>query len=107
MPNCELCSTNGRFICKKCFANYSFKRENENNIQCVEKTTLNDERTFYTNDSGINYYSCTFYNKVNNCEECLNGESCEKCISPNILFNNKKLCALQSDIDNNLYTKNW
>ena len=107
MSNCEFCSTNkGRFICKKCFANYSFKRENENNIQCVEKTTLNEERTFYTNDSGINYYSCTFYNKVNNCEECLNGESCEKCISPNILFNNKKLCALQSDIDNNLYTNN-
>ena len=40
MPNCEFCSTNGRFICKKCFVNYAFKRENEDSIQCVEKQHL-------------------------------------------------------------------
>ena len=106
MSNCEFCSTNGIFICKKCFANYAFKRVNENNIECVEKTALDGLNTFYTNDTGNNYYSCYFYNKVKNCEECSNGESCEKCMEPNTFFYDNKLCALQADVENNLYTKN-
>ena len=107
MSNCEFCSTNkGRFICKKCFENYAFKRENENNIECVEKTALDGLNTFYTNDTGNNYYSCYFYNKVKNCEECSNRESCEKCMEPNTFFYDNKLCALQADVENNLYTRN-
>ena len=46
MSNCEFCSTNGRFICKQCFTNYAFKRENQNTIQCVAKTELDVITTF-------------------------------------------------------------
>ena len=107
LANCELCSTYGQFICKKCLSDYALKHESD--IQCSEKINLISNKKYYTNDSNINYYSCFFYNKINSCEECTNQETCNKCISPYKMFNegtNYVICALESDVNNNLYNYN-
>ena len=104
MANCELCSTYGDFICKKCFINYSFKHEN--NIQCSDKTSLEGNNYFFTNDSGINYYSCSLYNDVTNCDKCSNKETCDECKNPYMKYNENKLCALQTEVENNIYAYN-
>ena len=102
MTNCEYCSTYGDFTCKKCFSSYSFKHDNS--ITCEEKTTLEGNNYFYTNDSKINYYSCRLFHDALNCEKCASKEICEECQSGYDLYNNKRLCAKQGDIDNNIFT---
>ena len=56
------------FKCNKCQTNYALKREN--NYECVLKTSIENDKHFYTNDSGITYYSCSLYNTISNCNEC-------------------------------------
>ena len=102
MTNCEYCSTYGDFTCKKCFSSYSFKHDNS--ITCEEKTTLEGNNYFYTNDSKINYYSCRLFHDALNCEKCASKEICEECQRGYDLYNNKRLCAKQGDIDNNIFT---
>ena len=104
MSNCETCSTYDEFICKKCLTNYALKHEN--NIQCVEKTSLEGNEYFYTNDSGKSYYSCSLFNDVANCDKCLDKETCKECKTPYKMFNINKLCILQTDVDNNIYIYN-
>ena len=99
MLNCELCTTYGEFICKKCFVNYALKHENI--IECSERTSLEGNKLFYSNDSGINYYSCLLFNKVTNCKECSNQNICNKCENGYIESNNKTLCTKKNDIINN------
>ena len=103
MPNCEFCSTYGEFQCKRCFINYSFKHEN--NIVCSEKTLLEGNKFFYTNDSGINYYSCLLFNEVKNCEECSKKDICDKCKNGYTEYNNNKLCVKKNETDDNNKTK--
>ena len=102
MPNCEFCSTYGDFVCKKCFSSYALKHDNDN-IQCIDKTTLSTDKHFFTNDSEINYYSCQFHHVVKNCYECSNSETCDQCMTDYDSHNNDTLCARQSDIDNNIF----
>ena len=101
MPNCELCTTYGDFICKKCFSNYAFKHNN--NIECVEKIILEKETKLFTNDTGNNYYSCFLYGNIKNCDKCSNIDTCDECKLGFNLFNNGALCAQQEEIDNNIY----
>ena len=54
------------FICKQCKVNYALKHDE--NILCVEKTSLQGNNNYYTNDTGINYYSCSLYNNALNCD---------------------------------------
>ena len=61
------------------------------------------DKQFYTNDSGITYYSCNLYNDIDNCYECSNGNTCDVCLEIYTLYNNKKLCVRQTDINSNLY----
>ena len=103
MPNCEFCSTYGEFICKRCFSNYALKHEN--NIDCSEKTLLERNKYFYTNDSGINYYSCLLFNKVENCEECYKKDIFDKCKNGYNEYNNGTLCIKKNDLDDNNETK--
>lgn len=102
MLNCELCTNNDDFICKKCFINYSFKHDN-NNIECAETSSLEGNNYYYTNDSKVNYYSCQLYNSVINCVQCSNQVTCENCQSGYELHNENKLCAKTIDIQNNIY----
>ena len=76
----------------------------ENNKERVEKGEIEGIRNFYTNDSGINYYSCSIYNNIENCEKFSNQETCTKCKDGYVIHNNKTLCAKQIDIEGNLYT---
>ena len=102
LANCETCSTYGDFTCKKCFASYSLKHDNS--VTCEEKTSLEGNVNFYTNNSGIDYYSCRLYHDVLNCEKCTSKEICEECQSGYNIYNDKRLCAKQGDIDNNIFT---
>ena len=101
MTNCEKCTANEDFICKNCFNTYSFKHDN--NIECEVKTSLQNDPKFFTNDTGINYYSCAKFSEVENCDECSSEEICHKCKSGFDLYNNGTLCAQQNDIDNNIF----
>ena len=101
ISNCELCSTYDDIICKKCLTNFAVKHDN--NIICEEISTLNINKNYYTNDSQINYYSCHLYHDALNCDECSNKEICDKCQEGYNPYNDNKLCARQSDIDNNIF----
>jgi len=101
MTNCEKCLANEDFICKNCFNTYSFKHDN--NIECETKTSLQNNPKFFTNDTGVNYYSCAKFSEVENCDECSSEEICHKCKSGFDLYNNGTLCVEKSDIDNNIY----
>ena len=100
LTNCEKCSLDeSNFSCKQCSANYVVKHEND--IQCVEKIRVKDNRLFYTNDSEINYYSCEKYS-VGNCKECNNKDTCLTCQTNHVLTNESTLCIPQSYIDDKL-----
>ena len=100
VTNCEKCTLDeSNFSCKQCITNYAVKHEND--IQCVEKSNLKDNRLFYTNDSEINYYSCEKYS-VENCKECNNKDTCLTCQTNHVLTNESTLCVPQSIIDDKL-----
>ena len=44
------------------------------------------------------------YHDALNCEKCTNKEICEECKSGYNIYNDKRLCAKQGDIDNNIFT---
>ena len=90
------------FICKQCITDYALKHSN-NNIECVLKSTLINNNEYYSDDSGINYYSCQLFNDIENCLECTNKETCYKCQNTYTLVNQNKECLLQEDIENNKY----
>ena len=100
LTNCEKCTLDeSNFSCKQCSPNYAVKHEND--IQCVEKKLVKDNRLFYTNDSEINYYSCEKYS-VDNCKECNNKDTCLTCKTNHVLTNESTLCIPQSHIDDKL-----
>ena len=107
-PKCSKCQSsldsNEKFVCEKCEELYALKHDNNNEIQCSLKTDLDSNSEYYTNDSGINYYSCSnsLFNDVSNCKECSNKNSCNRCQESYKLVNDNKDCMLQSDINNNI-----
>lgn len=103
ISNCLKCYLNdNNLIYKQCDDNFSFKHDD--NIICDLTLLLENNSNYFTNDSGINYYSCLFYNEVKNCLECNNKEKCSKCISNNYeLVNNHTLCLSDTDKESNLY----
>ena len=103
IPNCEKCELNNSndLICEECALGYIFKHDE--NIQCVEKINIERDNKYFTNDTGLNYYSCNIYNNINNCIYCSNEETCEKCDSNYLLANNNTLCILESDITEKKY----
>ena len=107
-PNCEKCLVeNNNIICKECSSRFAFKHDNS--VECTEESilkTLQNNKMFFSNDSGINYYSCSLYNLVDNCSKCTNKDTCEECINGFDLYNENKLCAKKTDVDSNLYTLN-
>ena len=101
ISNCDECSSGN--TCDKCIEGYVLKRDN--NYECISKTSIENDKHFYSDDSGITYYSCSLYNDVTNCDECSNKNTCDKCLEGYKLLNNNTLCAKQEDIDNKLYVK--
>ena len=90
MTYCDECSSEDN--CSKCQTNYVIKRDN--NYACVLKTSIENDKYFYTDDSGITYYSCRLYNDISNCDECSNKNTCDKCIEGYVLKrDNNYVCS--------------
>ena len=101
LSHCEKCTLDeSNFICKQCEVNFALKHDN--NIECIEKSAIINDNSFFTNDSSINYYSCNLYSSVEHCLECSNKDTCSKCQLNYNLVNQSTACVLQSDIDNHL-----
>ena len=84
--------------CTKCKTNYAIKRES--NTECLPKTSLTNDKHFYTNDTGITYYSCSLYNTILNCDECSSGNTCNKCQTNYALKReNNYECVLKTSIE--------
>ena len=94
-PNCEICEVNNDnvFTCNQCKPNNVFKHENDNDLQCASKTTLDNNNQYYTTDSGLNYYSCSHFNNIEHCLECANIETCSRCQTNYILENDNTVCT--------------
>ena len=69
LDNCDTCEN--KESCLTCKYNYAFL--NDNKTTCILKDKLTKGH-FYTNDNGINYYSC-----ILNCFQCDDGTHCIKC----------------------------
>ena len=69
---------------------------------CVEKSVFDGDDTFFTNDSGNSYYSCSLFNKAKKYLQCSNKETCSVCQEGYDLVNDNTLCILQEDVKNNL-----
>ena len=105
LANCERCKIiNSDVSCIECFSGYVVKYDN--NIECSDPSSLSGNNNFFTNDSGITYYSCSLYNDVSNCLECTQKNICDKCQNNYDLYNDNTLCALKSDIDEKIYYNN-
>lgn len=108
--NCETCSinVNNNLICEQCATNYALKHDNINSIECSLKSELEANNAYFSDDSKINFYSCSnlLYNNITNCKECSTKNSCSLCQTGYKLVNNDKECISQGDIDNNIYYYN-
>jgi len=68
LDNCEKCIMdfkNNNLICKECITNYALKYND--NVICIEKSGFDGDNTFFTNDSGKSYYSCSLFNNAKKC----------------------------------------
>ena len=101
---CEKCTPEEtNFICKECISDYVLKHENDdNNYECVEKSTIINDKHYYTDDNGKNYYSCNAFSKVNNCLLCEEKDTCLECQEKYSLVNQSTSCVLTQDIQNRL-----
>ena len=106
IANCERCKKiNNEVYCIECSSGYVIKYDNNNN-ECTSQSSLSGNNNFFTNDSGLTYYSCSLYNDAGNCLECAKKEKCDKCQDNYDLYNDNTLCALKSDVDNKIYNFN-
>ena len=79
--NCQECS-NDKNKCNKCLTNYALV--NNDKYNCILISSLGNN--YFTNDTGINYYSCNY--KFLNCDICtINGDKCNKCFSGHYFLN--------------------
>ena len=79
---------------------------NKNSVQCKDKNNFEGNNQFYHDDLKIKYYSCASFNLVNNCLECTNKATCEKCFEGYDLNNDKILYASKVDKENSMYSYN-
>ena len=104
MTNCKYCKINdeNNFECIKCDDGFALSHGND--VECDLKTNLESRVDYFTNDTGINYYSCSnsLYHDVSNCLKCSRKETCTECQSGLNLVNNGQRCILQSDVDNKI-----
>ena len=87
--------------CKQCITDYALNHTDK--IRCSKKSFLENgikKNEYFTNDSGINYYSCSSYNQINHCLKCSNGSTCLRCEKNYILYNNKKCIVYSQNLKN-------
>ena len=101
---CDTCSksSNSEINCIQCLENYAIVY-GEPETCSLESALKNDDSLFKDNDG--KYYPCSdnkFHN-VENCAKCKDKESCESCQDGYNLYNSKKLCLMESDINEKKY----
>ena len=80
IANCKECD--GKNNCTKC--DFGYVLINGNHTKCIKNKTINFN-LYYTDDGGINYYSCIDFKPDKNCTECkINPDNpsniiCNKC----------------------------
>ena len=104
MNGCDTCSksSNSEINCIQCLENYAIVY-GEPETCSLESALKNDDSLFKDNDG--KYYPCSdnkFHN-VENCVKCKDKESCELCQDGYNLYNSKKLCLMESDINEKKY----
>ena len=105
LDKCEKCiiDDDQNFKCKECINDYALKHEED--VICSLKETLEGDDTFYSNDTGKNYYSCKLYNDAKKCLKCTSKTTCTECQPGNEFVNDDTLCISQFDEDNHLLYK--
>ena len=98
--NCFKCKLNSEKNNSNCFnCKDNFTLLDDNLLKCYnindELIGLIENKEIFTNDHGINYYTCS--KRINNCEKCENENNCLLC-SPDY--------ALYEDDNINCYSKN-
>ena len=93
--NCETCEN--LEYCSTCKENYAFL--DENYTECILKDDLTKGH-FYTNDNGINYYSC-----IENCFTCENIINCITCDEGYELNDLKTKCIIKLKTDQDIRDK--
>ena len=105
ITGCEKCTkkSTSDIICNQCLEEYAMI--NGEISECIEKSSLGSFNGIFSDDGGINYYFCSDneHHLVNNCQTCLNKESCESCQNGYSLINDKTICLLQKFIDDKNY----
>ena len=104
MNGCDTCSksSNNEINCIQCLENYAIIY-GEPETCSLESDLKNDDSLFKDNDG--KYYPCNdnkFHN-VENCVKCKDKESCDSCQDGYNLYNSKKLCLMESDINEKKY----
>ena len=96
IDNCLTCQ--GKNICSKCQENYTLLDRDYS--KCLESKNYENNDEYYSNDNGINYYTC--YNLINNCKRCSDEKTCIECFNDFVTINNDlNKCINENDIDNN------
>ena len=95
VKNCEDCSKDQN-KCNKCASNYAIV--NNDVYNCLLISSLGNN--YFTNDTGIHYYSCEY--KIKNCNTCTsNGNKCNQCFTGYYFLNqNYQKCYKETDLLN-------
>ena len=105
IENCKKYYNIRKENCSECNNGYSIV--NNDNTKCKIEDNYKNNNSFYTENDGKNYYSCS--KKISNCKECLkDGSKCIKCINNYFFLNeNYNICINEEAFkDNNYYRIN-
>ena len=96
LANCSECIQSD--YCVKCILNYAFIGDDRTKCINTNDTTLFDIKKYYTEDNGISYYPCDTL--IENCDECVIKDECNKCRSDYIILDNdKSFCINKKELD--------
>ena len=108
IENCSKCKLNSEKKEGKCITcNKNFALLDNNYSKCYnleeELSILINNKEIFTNDNGINYFSCNKY--INNCNKCENEYNCLLC-SPEYAFleEDNAICYLKSNFKIGYYS---
>ena len=104
LDGCETCTkdSKGEIYCIQCISTYAIVYGNPD--KCVLESTIENDDSLFKDKDG-KYYSCSDskYHSVEKCLNCKNKDYCELCQNDYSLFNSKKLCLSDSDINEKKY----
>ena len=87
--------------CDKCQSNYTIL--NSNKKQCIDIASLNPKNNYYTDNDGLNYFSCDY--NIDWCEICekKNNLICKKCKENYAIIQKRNKCYIVDEKGLNSY----